>query len=311
MNQQLTVTKRNGRKENIDLEKIHRVITWAAEGLDNVSVSQVELRAHIQFYDGITTTDIHETIIKSAADLISEETPDYQYLAARLAVFHLRKKAYGQYEPPTLYDHVARLVDMGKYDRHILEDYTKAELDELNSYIDHKRDLDFSYAAVKQLEGKYFVQNRVSGEIYESAQFLYILVSACLFANYPKETRLDYIKRFYDATSTFKISLPTPIMSGVRTPTRQFSSCVLIECGDSLDSINATASSIVRYVSQRAGIGINAGRIRALGSEIRGGEAFHTGCIPFYKYFQTAIKEIAIKTELDLYSIIRVHLWLA
>lgn len=290
MNQQLTVTKRNGRKENIDLEKIHRVITWAAEGLDNVSVSQVELRAHIQFYDGITTTDIHETIIKSAADLISEETPDYQYLAARLAVFHLRKKAYGQYEPPTLYDHVARLVDMGKYDRHILEDYTKAELDELNSYIDHKRDLDFSYAAVKQLEGKYFVQNRVSGEIYESAQFLYILVSACLFANYPKETRLDYIKRFYDATSTFKISLPTPIMSGVRTPTRQFSSCVLIECGDSLDSINATASSIVRYVSQRAGIGINAGRIRALGSEIRGGEAFHTGCIPFYKYFQTAVK---------------------
>ncbi|EGU46419.1 ribonucleotide-diphosphate reductase subunit alpha [Vibrio ichthyoenteri ATCC 700023] len=290
MNQQLTVTKRDGRKENIDLEKLHRVITWAAEGLDNVSVSQVELKAHIQFYDGITTSDIHETIIKSAADLISEETPDYQYLAARLAVFHLRKKAYGQYEPPALFDHVSRLVDMGKYDSHILEDYTKAELDELGAYLQHTRDLDFSYAAVKQLEGKYFVQNRVSGEIYESAQFLYILVSACLFANYPKETRLDYVKRFYDATSTFKISLPTPIMSGVRTPTRQFSSCVLIECGDSLDSINATASSIVRYVSQRAGIGINAGRIRALGSEIRGGEAFHTGCIPFYKYFQTAVK---------------------
>lgn len=290
MNQQLTVTKRDGRKETIDLEKLHRVITWAAEGLDNVSVSQVELKAHIQFYDGITTSDIHETIIKSAADLISEETPDYQYLAARLAVFHLRKKAYGQYEPPALFDHVSRLVEMGKYDSHILEDYSKEELDELNGYIQHTRDLNFSYAAVKQLEGKYFVQNRVSGEIYESAQFLYILVSACLFANYPKETRLGYIKRFYDATSTFKISLPTPIMSGVRTPTRQFSSCVLIECGDSLDSINATASSIVRYVSQRAGIGINAGRIRALGSEIRGGEAFHTGCIPFYKYFQTAVK---------------------
>ncbi|WP_261882943.1 class 1a ribonucleoside-diphosphate reductase subunit alpha [Vibrio pelagius] len=290
MNQQLTVTKRNGRKETIDLEKIHRVITWAAEGLHNVSVSQVELKAHIQFYDGITTSDIHETIIKSAADLISEETPDYQYLAARLAVFHLRKKAYGQYEPPALFDHVAKLVDMGKYDSHLLEDYTPAEFAELDQYIDHKRDLDFSYAAVKQLEGKYFVQNRVTKEIYESAQFLYILVAACLFAKYPKETRLDYIKRFYDAASTFKISLPTPIMSGVRTPTRQFSSCVLIECGDSLDSINATASSIVRYVSQRAGIGINAGRIRALGSEIRGGEAFHTGCIPFYKYFQTAVK---------------------
>lgn len=290
MNQQLTVTKRDGRKEKIDLEKIHRVITWAAEGLSNVSVSQVELRSHIQFYNGITTSDIHETIIKSAADLISEESPDYQYLAARLAIFHLRKKAYGQYEPPALYDHVKKLVEMGKYDQHLLKDYSEQEWLELDKHIEHTRDLNFSYAAVKQLEGKYFVQNRVTGQIYESAQFLYLLVAACLFAKYPKETRLDYIKRFYDATSTFKISLPTPIMSGVRTPTRQFSSCVLIECGDSLDSINATASSIVRYVSQRAGIGINAGRIRALGSEIRNGEAFHTGCIPFYKYFQTAVK---------------------
>jgi ribonucleoside-diphosphate reductase alpha chain len=290
MNQQLTVTKRDGRKENIDLEKIHRVIAWAAEGLDNVSVSQVELKSHIQFYDGITTSDIHETIIKSAADLISEESPDYQYLAARLAVFHLRKKAYGQFEPPVLFDHVAKLVDAGKYDKHLIEDYTKAEFEQMNDFIDHSRDMNFSYAAVKQLEGKYFVQNRVTKEIYESAQFLYILVAACLFAKYPKDTRLDYIKRFYDAASTFKISLPTPIMSGVRTPTRQFSSCVLIECDDSLDSINATSSAIVRYVSQRAGIGINAGRIRALGSEIRNGEAFHTGCIPFYKYFQTAVK---------------------
>ncbi|CZF77931.1 Ribonucleoside-diphosphate reductase 1 subunit alpha [Grimontia celer] len=290
MNQQITVQKRSGVKENIDLDKIHRVITWAAEGLDNVSVSQVELRSHIQFYDGIKTEDIHETIIKAAADLISEETPDYQYLAARLAVFHLRKKAYGQFEPPTLFDHVNKMVDMGKYDKHLLEDYTAEELNILDTYIDHWRDMNFSYAAVKQLEGKYLVQNRVTGEIYESAQFLYIMVAACLFANYPKETRLDYIRRFYDAVSLFKISLPTPIMSGVRTPTRQFSSCVLIECDDSLDSINATASAIVRYVSQRAGIGINAGRIRALGSPIRGGEAFHTGCIPFYKYFQTAVK---------------------
>ena len=290
MNEQLTVTKRGGCKETIDLEKIHRVITWAAEGLENVSVSQVELKAHIQFYDGITTSDIHETIIKSAADLISEQTPDYQYLAARLAVFHLRKKAYGQFEPPKLFDHVSKLVDMGKYDKHLLEDYTTEEFQIIDNMIDHNRDMNFSYAAVKQLEGKYFVQNRVTKEIYESAQFLYILVAACLFAKYPQETRLDYIKRFYDAVSTFKISLPTPIMAGVRTPTRQFSSCVLIECGDSLDSINATASAIVRYVSQRAGIGINAGRIRALGSEIRNGEAFHTGCIPFYKYFQTAVK---------------------
>ncbi|MEZ8143101.1 ribonucleoside-diphosphate reductase subunit alpha [Enterovibrio norvegicus FF-162] len=290
MNQQLTVQKRSGAKENIDLDKIHRVIEWAAKDLDNVSVSQVELRSHIQFYDGIKTEDIHETIIKAAADLISEQTPDYQYLSARLAIFHLRKKAYGQFEPPKLVEHIRKMVDMGKYDKHILEDYTEEELNILDGYIDHWRDMNFSYAAVKQLEGKYLVQNRVTGEIYESAQFLYIMVAACLFANYPKETRLAYIRRFYDAVSQFKISLPTPIMSGVRTPTRQFSSCVLIECDDSLDSINATASAIVRYVSQRAGIGINAGRIRALGSPIRGGEAFHTGCIPFYKYFQTAVK---------------------
>lgn len=290
MNSTITVTKRCGERENIDLEKIHRVITWAAKGLKNVSVSEVELRSHLQFYDGIPTETIHETIIKAAADLISPESPDYQFLAARLAVFHLRKKAFGQFEPPALYDHVTKLVELGKYDMHILQDYTREELDLMDTYIDHWRDMNFSYAAVKQLEGKYLVQNRVTHEIYESAQLLYILVAACLFARYPKETRLKYVKDFYDAVSTFKISLPTPIMAGVRTPTRQFSSCVLIECGDSLDSINATASSIVKYVSQRAGIGINAGRIRALGSPIRGGEAFHTGCLPFYKYFQTAVK---------------------
>ncbi len=290
MNKSILVTKRNGQKEPINLDKIHRVIDWAAEGLENVSVSQVELRSHIQFYDGIRTSDIHETIIRAAADLISSDAPDYQYIAARLAIFHLRKKAYNQFTPPSLYDHVKKLVAMQRYDEHLLSDYTQDEFEQMDKFIDHWRDMAFSYAAVKQLEGKYLVQNRVTGEIYESAQFLYILVAACLFANYSKETRLSYIKRFYDAVSMFKISLPTPIMAGVRTPTRQFSSCVLIECDDSLDSINATASAIVKYVSQRAGIGVNAGRIRALGSSIRGGEAFHTGCIPFYKYFQTAVK---------------------
>jgi ribonucleoside-diphosphate reductase alpha chain len=286
----MQATKRDGRKEPINLDKIHRVIDWAAQGLNNVSVSQVELRSHIQFYDGIRTDDIHETIIKSAADLISEETPDYQYLSARLSIFHLRKIAYGQFEPPHLFDHVTNLTELGKYDQHLLRDYSREEFDVLNVYIDHWRDMNFSYAAVKQLEGKYLVQNRVTKKIYESPQFLYILVAMCLFANYKGQVRLDLIKRFYDAVSTFKISLPTPIMSGVRTPTRQFSSCVLIECGDSLDSINATTSAIVKYVSQRAGIGVNAGRIRALGSEIRGGEAQHTGCLPFYKLFQSAVK---------------------
>ena len=286
----IKVTKRDGRLEDINLDKIHRVVTWAAEGLQNVSVSQVELKSHIQFYNGIRTDDIHETIIKAAADLISQDTPDYQYLAARLAIFHLRKIAYGEFEPPHLYDHVKKLTEAGKYDRHIIADYSREEFDELNAYIDHSRDMTFSYAAVKQLEGKYMVQNRVTRQIYETPQFLYILVAMCLFSKYPKETRLDYVKRFYDAVSTFKVSLPTPIMSGVRTPTRQFSSCVLIECDDSLDSINATTSAIVKYVSQRAGIGINAGRIRGLGSEIRGGEAQHTGCIPFFKMFQAAVK---------------------
>ncbi|MDT0581407.1 class 1a ribonucleoside-diphosphate reductase subunit alpha [Brumicola blandensis] len=290
MNNTLLVTKRDGTQEPLELDKIHKVVTWAAKGLSDVSVSQVEIKAQIQFYNGIKSAEIHETMIKSAADLISTDAPDYQYLAARLAIFHLRKKAYGQFEPPALYDHVTKLVAAKKYDDHLLVDYTKEEFEQMDDFIDHWRDMNFSYAAVKQLEGKYLVQNRVSGEIYESAQFLYVLVAACLFAKYPKESRLDYIKRFYDAASTFKLSLPTPIMAGVRTPTRQFSSCVLIEAGDSLDSINATASAIVKYVSQRAGIGVNAGRIRALGSPIRGGEAFHTGCIPFYKYFQTAVK---------------------
>ncbi len=290
MNTNLKVSKRDGQQEPLDLDKIHKVVTWAAEGLNNVSVSEVELRAQLQFYDGMPTAEIHETLIKAAADLISEEAPDYQYLAARLTIFHLRKKAYGRFTPPALYDHVKAMVEDGRYDKHLLTDYSAEEFAAMNDFIQHDRDLNFSYAAVKQLEGKYLVQNRVTGQVYESAQFLYILIAACLFSHYEKNQRLDYIKRFYDAASTFKISLPTPIMAGVRTPTRQFSSCVLIESGDSLDSINATANAIVKYVSQRAGIGINGGRIRALGSPIRGGEAFHTGCIPFYKHFQSAVK---------------------
>jgi ribonucleoside-diphosphate reductase alpha chain len=284
------VTKRNGKKEPIDYEKIHRVIRWAAEGLENVSVSQVELKSQIQFFDGMKTSDIHEMMIKAAADLISESTPDYQYLAARLAIFHLRKKAYNKFEPPRLYIQVKKMVEAGKYDSDLLVDYSEADFNDMDAFIDHWRDLNFSYAAVKQWEGKYLVQNRVTGDIYESPQFAYVLIGACLFSKYPKEKRLSYIQRFYEACSLFKLSLPTPIMSGVRTPTRQFSSCVLIEADDSLDSINATASSIVKYVSQRAGIGVNIGRIRALGSTIRDGEAFHTGLIPFIKYFQTAVK---------------------
>ena len=283
------VTKRNGDREALDLDKIHKVINWGSEGL-NVSVSQVELKANPHFVDGIKTSDIHKTLVKSAADLITEWEPDYSLLAARLAVFDLRKRSFGQYTPPDLYQHVDHLVGKGIYDKHIVEDYTASEITELSEHIDHDRDLSFHYAAVKQWEGKYLVQDRTNGTIYESPQQAYMLIAMCLFASEPKDKRMDYVKRFYDAVSLHKLSLPTPIMAGVRTPTRQFSSCTLIESGDSIDSINATAASIVKYVSQRAGIGVNAGSIRAIGSPIRNGEAFHTGCIPFYKHFQTAVK---------------------
>lgn len=286
----MKVIKRDGRSEVLDLDKIHRVVQWAASGLENVSVSQVELASRLQFFDGIRTAAIHETLVKAAADLIDEQSPDYQYLAARLSIFHLRKICYGRFEPPHLGAHIRALTAIRLYDEHILRDYTETEIDTLNSHLDHTRDLQLAYAAIRQMEGKYLVQNRVERRIYETPQFLYMLVAMCLFSRYPREQRLDYVKAFYDATSQFKISLPTPIMAGVRTPMRQFSSCVLIECDDSLDSINATTSAIVRYVSQRAGIGINAGRIRALGSEIRGGAAQHTGCIPFFKMFQAAVK---------------------
>lgn len=285
----IQVTKRDGRLENLDIEKIHRVVTWAAEGLD-VSPSEVELKAQIQLYNGIHTEDIHATLIKSAADLISLENPDYQYMAARLAVFNIRKIAYGEYTPPRLYTHIQSMIEKGIYDKEILEKYTEEEIDLIESFVDHNRDMNFAYAGIKQMESKYLVQNRVTKRVYESPQIAFILIPTCLFADYPKETRIDYIKKFYNALSLFKISLPTPIMAGVRTPTKQFASCCVIDCDDTLDSINAATSSIVKYISQRAGIGINGGRIRALGSEIRKGEAIHTGVIPFWKMFQAAVK---------------------
>lgn len=286
----IVVVKRDGHGEPLDLEKIHKVLNWAAENLDGVSVSEVELKSQLQFFDKIKTEDIHETLIKTAADLISEKTPNYQYMAARLAIFHLRKKAYNTFEPPKLYDQVTKMVSLGLYDKELIESYTKEEYDEMDGFIDHWRDMNYSYAAVKQLEGKYLVQDRVDRRVYESPQFANVLIGAVLFAKYDADVRMSLIKRFYDAVSTFKISLPTPIMAGVRTPTRQFSSCVLIECDDSLDSIKATAGNIIDYVSKRAGIGVNAGAIRAQKTKIRGGEAEHTGVIPFYKLFQTSVK---------------------
>ena len=286
----IQVTKRDGRKEPLDLEKLHKVVFWATKDITGVSASELEIKSHIQFYNGIKTSDIQETMIKSAADLISEEAPNYQYVAGRLINYHLRKQVYGDYQPCSLLELVKRNVERGFYDAPLLAAYSENEWNELDRSIDHTKDEHFTYVAMEQWRGKYLVQNRVTGDIYETPQMAYMLISATLFQNYPKETRLQWIKDYYNAVSNHDISLPTPIMAGVRTPQKQFSSCVLIETDDSLDSINATAGSIVRYVSQKAGIGIGAGRIRALGSPIRSGDAYHTGVIPFYKHFQTATR---------------------
>ena len=287
---QIQVTKRDGNREALDLEKLHKVVFWATQGITGASASEVEIKSHLQFYNGIKTTDIQETLIKSAADLISEENPNYQYVAGRLICYHLRKQVYNDYEPWPLLDLVRKNVESGFYDDGLLAAYSKEEWEKLNSYIHHERDENFTYAAMEQWRGKYLVQNRVTGEIFETPQMAYMLIAATLFQTYPRDTRLQWVKDYYDAVSNHDISLPTPVMAGVRTPQKQFSSCVLIETDDSLDSINATTSAIVKYVSQKAGIGIGAGRIRALGSPIRNGDAYHTGVVPFYKMFQAATR---------------------
>jgi len=290
MSKEILISKRDGRKEPLELDKLHKVVFHACEGITGVSESEVEIKSHIQFYTGITSSEIQETLIKSAADLITEETPNYQFVAGRLINYHLRKQVYGTFTPPCLCDIIQGNIDRGFYDPEILELYTKIEIDELSNYIAHERDESLTYAAMEQFRGKYLVQNRNTGEIFETPQVAYMLISATLFSAYPEETRLQTVKDYYDAISTHYISLPTPVMAGVRTPQRQFSSCVLIETGDSLDSINATTSAVVKYVSQKAGIGIGAGSIRAIGSPIRSGDATHTGVIPFFKLFQSAVK---------------------
>jgi len=285
----ISVLKRNGTKEPIDLNKFHKVVEWACEGVTGVSESEIEIKSQIQFYNGMKTTDIQETLIKAAADLISEEYPNYQYVAGNLINYNLRKEVYGDFNPSDLATHIRSVVDAGYYDAEILSWYGPGDLGLLNGYIDHKRDFNLTYAGMEQFRGKYLVKNRVTSKYYETPQMTFMTIAMVLFRNY-KEDRLKWVRELYDAVSTFEISLPTPIMAGLRTPQKQFSSCVLVETEDSLDSINATTSSIVKYVSQKAGIGIGAGRIRAVGSPIRSGDASHTGVIPFYKHFQSAVK---------------------
>lgn len=289
MKLEINVSKRNGSLVPFDADKINETLEWACDGLDNVSPSQVAVSAKIQFFDGIPSETIQKLLVRAAADLINEATPDYQYVAGRLLMFDLRKRVFGQYEPEDFYEHIQNLVKIGKYDKNVITKWSEDEINELGNYINHERDTQYTYAAMMEWEAKYLVKDRTTGQHFESPQQAIMLIGMCLHEDEPADKRLQYVKDFYDVISNGD-SLPTPIMAGVRTPTRQFSSCVLIESGDSLDSINASSAAIVKYVSQRAGIGINAGKIRAIGSPIRGGEATHTGVIPFYKHFQTAVK---------------------
>ena len=286
---QINVTKRDGTPQQFDLEKVHKVLLWAVEGITGVSMSEIELKANIQLYDKIPAYDIHELLIKSAAELISEHTPNYQVVAARLISYKLRKEVYGDYIPWDLKKVIDKNIKLGVYDPAILDYYTEDELKELNSYIKHDRDDTFTFAGMEQFRGKYLAQDRATNTIYETPQILYMMIAATLFHKYD-EGRIKYVKDYYDAISQFYISLPTPIMAGVRTGTRQFSSCVLIESGDSLDSINATATSIVKYISKKAGIGIGTGSVRAAGARVGDGSIVHTGLVPFLKYFQAAVK---------------------
>ena len=286
----IQVTKRDGRREPLDIEKLHKVVFHACEDITGVSPSEVEIKSQIQFFNGMTTKEIQETLIKAAADLINEDTPNYQYVGGRLINYALRKEVYGEYKPFHVKQLVERNIELGFYDPELLGYYSDEEWNTINCFIKHDRDVNLTYVAMEQLRGKYLCQNRVNGQIFETPQMCYALIAATLFQSYPKEERLKWVKEYYDAISLHDISLPTPVMAGVRTPQRQFSSCVLIESDDSLASINATSASIVNYVSQKAGIGIGGGKIRAIGSPVRKGDAYHTGIIPFYKMFQSAVK---------------------
>jgi len=289
---EIKVVKRNGDTTDLNLEKVHKMVEHACKGLAGVSESAVEMNSGLQFFDGITTSDIQEILIRSANDLISLENPNYQFVAARLLLFGLRKSVYGEHPDhrPILKEHVEKCVEKGVYDKEILDKYSEEEWEILNSYIDHDRDYLFTYAGIRQVADKYLVQDRSTGEVYETPQYMYMLISATLFQDDDKFYRLEYIKKYYDAISKHRINIPTPIMAGVRTPIRQFASCVLVDSDDTLDSIFSSDMAIGKYVAQRAGIGINAGRIRGINSKIRGGEVQHTGVVPFLKKFESTVR---------------------
>ena len=285
------VKKRSGQVESLDLNKMHKMVDEACKDLAGVSASQIEINSGIQFYDGITTAEIQEILIRSASDLIDLDNPNYQFVAARLLLFSLRKQLWGRmHEHGNLTDHVRDGIEGGVYDPEILQKYSPEEFDKINNMIDHDRDYLFTYAGLRQVVDKYLVQDRSTGSVYETPQFMYILIAATIFSDYPQETRLDYVKKYYDAISKHKVNIPTPVMAGVRTPLRQYASCVLVDVDDTLDSIFSSDMAIGRYVAQRAGIGINAGRIRGINAKIRGGEVQHTGVVPFLKKFESTVR---------------------
>ena len=291
MSNGINVKKRKGTIEPLNLEKMHLMVDKACDGLAGVSASQVEIQSGLQFYDGISTSEIQEILIKSANDLIDLDAPNYQFVAARLLLFSLRKSLYGVIEDiPHLSDHIHKCVDDGVYDSAILQKYSEEEISKLQGVIDHSRDFIFTYAGLRQVADKYLVQDRSTGQVYETPQQMYMLIAMTIFAEYDKENRLTYVKKYYDAISKHKLNIPTPIMGGVRTPIRQFASCVLVDADDTLDSIFSSDMAIGRYVAQRAGIGINAGRIRGINSKIRGGEVQHTGVVPFLKKFEATVR---------------------
>jgi len=293
-NTELYIIKRDGRKELLNINKVHKMTEAACEGLNGVSSSEVEMNSGLQFTDSMTTNEIQEILIKSANDLISLESPNYQYVAARLLLFSLQKHVFGKFTPSDAHTPlrfvVARNIERGVYDRAILEKYSDDEWAKLDSYMRHDRDWNFTYAGLRQVVDKYLVQDRSSGSIFETPQYMYMMISATLFADYPRDTRMKYIKKYYNAVSQFKINIPTPVMAGVRTPMKQFASCVLVDVNDSLPSIFSSDMAIGRYIAQRAGIGINASRIRGINSKIRGGEVAHTGVIPFLKKFESTVR---------------------
>ena len=290
MSNGIFIVKRDGSKELINIDKIHKVVEFACDGLAGVSSSQIEMNANLQFYDGMATHEIQEVLVRSANDLISLDAPNYQYAAARLLSYGVNKDVFGEYNAITLQQNIDVNIERGVYDKEILELYTQEEIATLGRYIHHKRDENFTYAGLRQVVDKYLCQDRSTGQIFETPQLMYMMIAATLFANYPAETRMHYVRRYYDATSLFKVNIPTPVMAGVRTPVRQFASCVLVDSDDTLDSIFASDMSIGRYTAQRAGIGINAGRIRGVNAKIRGGEVAHTGIVPFLKKFEATVR---------------------